>query len=127
MHSSALGLPERSNRTERTHLARAKRRLDTLRLYPEPVRVGRVRILSVPWLFRVPGFRRFYGYELGPLILTRQPLDQVTNDLITHELTHVWQDQHRRLRMWLSYLRGYRENPHEVEAREAVAATRDVP
>ncbi len=63
---------------EREHLARAKRRLDTLTLYPDPVRMGRVRIVSVPWLFA------------------------------------------------MSYLRGYRENPHEVEAREAVAATREV-
>ena len=62
-----------------------------------------------PWLFRVPGFRRFYGYEAGPLILVRRPLDQVSEDLVAHELCHVWQDQHRRLRMWLSYLwQGYR-------------------
>ena len=111
---------------EREHLARAKRRLDTLALYPEPVRMGRVRVLSVPRLFEIPGFRRFFGYELGPLILVRRPIEQISNDLVTHELVHVWQDQHRRLRMWLSYLRGYRENPHEVEAREAVAATREV-
>ena len=111
---------------EREHLARAKRRLDTLALYPEPVRMGRVRVLSVPRLFAAPGFRRFFGYELGPLILVRRPIEQISNDLVTHELVHVWQDQHRRLRMWLSYLRGYGENVHEVEAREAVAATRKV-
>lgn len=111
---------------EREHLARAKRRLDSLSLYPKPIRTERVRILSLPRLFAVPGFRRFYGYELGPLIVIRRPLEDVSNDLITHELTHVWQDQHRRLRMWASYLRGYRDNPHEVEAREAVKATREV-
>jgi hypothetical protein len=49
----------------------------------------------------------------------------VSDDLIVHELCHVWQDQHRRWRMWLSYLyRGYRNNPHEVEARRAAAETR---
>lgn len=116
-------LPPMSD-VERRHLVRAKRRLDTLDLYPTPVRMGRVRILSVPWLFRVPGFRRFFGYELGALILVRRSIQEISNDLVTHELVHVWQDQHRRLRMWLSYLRRYRENPHEVEAREAVAATR---
>ena len=111
---------------EREHLERAKRRLDTLALYPEPVRMGRVRIVSVPWLFAVPGFRRFFGYEFGPLILVKRPIEQISNDLVTHELTHVWQDQHVRVRMWLSYLRGYKDNPYEIEAREAVAATREV-
>jgi hypothetical protein len=42
-----------------------------------------------------------------------------------HELCHVWQEQHGRTRMWLSYLRlGYKENPNEVEARRAVAESR---
>ena len=110
---------------EITALRRAKARLDRLDLYPAPVRIGRVRILHVPWLFRLPGFRRFRGYEVGPLILIRRPLHEVSDDLLVHELCHVWQDQHRRLRMWLSYLyRGYRDNPHEVEARRAVAETR---
>jgi hypothetical protein len=106
-------------------IGRAKARLDRLALYPEPVRVDRVRILHTPWLFRIPGFRRFRGYEVGPLILIRVPLARVSDDLIVHELCHVWQDQHRRWRMWLSYLyRGYKQNPHEVEARRAVAETR---
>jgi hypothetical protein len=113
---------------EREHLARAKRRLDTLALRPAPVRMGRVRIVHAPWLFRVPGFRRFWGYEAGPLIFVRRPLPEVPNDLVTHELTHVWQDQHGRAWLWLSYLlQGYAGNPHELEARFAVARTRDVP
>jgi hypothetical protein len=106
-------------------IRRAKARLDRLAFYPDPVRIGRVRILHTPWLFRIPGLRRFHGYEVGPLILIRRPLGEVSDDLIVHELCHVWQDQHRRLRMWLSYLyRGYRDNPHEVEARRAAAETR---
>ena len=112
---------------ERAHLARARRRLAQLDFYPRPVRMRHVRIVHAPWLFRVPGFRRFYGYEAGPLILVRRPLAEVTNDLITHELCHVWQDQHRRLVMWLSYLwQGYRDNEHEVQARAAAARTRAV-
>jgi len=119
---------------ERQHVLRAKRRLDSLSLYPSPVVIGRVRVLSSPWLFRIPGFRRFFGYEVGPLILVRRPLSEVSNDLVTHELTHVWQDQHVRLAMWRSYLPGwlgghvgpYRENPFEREARAAVEATRDI-
>ena len=103
----------------------AKARLDTLDLYPLPVRTRHVRVLHTPWLVRVPGFRRFWGYEAGPLILVRRPLDQVSEDLVTHELCHVWQDQHARARLWTSYLiRGYADNPHEIEAREAVRRTR---
>ena len=112
---------------ERAQLARAARRLATLALYPAPVRMRNVRILHAPWLFRIPSFRRFHGYEVGPLILVRRPLEQVSNDLVTHELCHVWQDQHRRVYMWLSYVwQGYRHNEHEIEARRATAATRHI-
>jgi hypothetical protein len=110
---------------ESAALRRAKARLDRLDFHPRPVRIDRVRILHVPWLFRLPWFRRFDGYEMGPLILLRHPIAATSDDLITHELCHVWQDQHHRLRLWTSYLRaGYAENPHEVEARRAVAETR---
>jgi hypothetical protein len=104
-------------------LKRAKATLDTLHFYPKPVNIDHVRILHVPWLFRLPWFRRFHGYEMGPLILLKQPLDQSSASLIAHELCHVWQDQDHRLRMWWSYVRGgYADNPHEVEARQAGAA-----
>ena len=103
----------------------AKRRVDRLDFYPRPVDVRHVRIVSAPWLFRIPGFRRFYGYEVGPLIVVRRALADVSEDLVVHELTHVWQSQHRPLRLWLSYLwQGYRANEHEIEAREAVRRTR---
>src|SRR5205823_10517938 len=55
-------------------LARAKARLDGLELYARPVDVRRVRVLVVPWLFRLPWFRRFDGYAAWPLILLRRPL-----------------------------------------------------
>jgi hypothetical protein len=115
----------RRSAEERSALLRAKARLDRLDFHPRPVRIARVRILHVPWLFRLPWFRRFDGYEMGPLILLRRPIADTSDDLITHELCHVWQDQHHRLRLWTSYLRaGYADNPHEVEARRAVAETR---
>jgi hypothetical protein len=43
---------------------------------------------------------------------------------VTHELCHVWQMQHRPLRMPLSYLRGYASNRYELEARGAVERSR---
>jgi hypothetical protein len=115
-----------STPAERAAIARAKARLDRLSLYPTPVDVRRVRIVHTPWLFAIPGFRRFDGYEAGPLVLLRRPLEQTSDDLVVHELCHVWQSQHRHVRMWLSYLwEGYRENRHEVEARYAAVATRE--
>jgi hypothetical protein len=111
---------------ERAAVAAAKARLDRLSLYPRPVDVRRVRILHTPWLFALPWFRRFDGYEAGPVIFLRRPLHQASPDLIVHELCHVWQSQHRFLRLALSYLwQGYRQNRHEIEARYAVAATRE--
>ncbi|RDI74463.1 hypothetical protein Gocc_2039 [Gaiella occulta] len=104
-------------------LAAAKERLDRLDWWPRPVRVDHVRLLTVPWLFRLPGLRRFDGYALHGTILLRSP--QATEDLVTHELCHVWQMQHRPLRMPLSYLRsGYAANGYERQARAAVEATR---
>jgi hypothetical protein len=112
---------------ERAAIERAAARLAALGLYPEPLDTRRVRILHVPWLFRLPWFRRFRGYNMAHLILLKQPLAEASDDLITHELCHVWQDQDHRLRMWSSYLiRGYADNPHEREARRA-AAVRPAP
>ncbi len=89
------------------------------------MRLDGVRILTVPWLFRLPWFRRFDGYTMWRLILLRRPLAESSDDLLCHELVHVWQMQHHPLRMPLSYLvRGYARNPYELQARRAVALTR---
>jgi hypothetical protein len=107
----------------RAALARAKERLDRLSLYPAPVRLGRVRIVVAPLLFRLPWLRRFDGYAAWGLILLRTA--RADDDLLTHELCHVWQMQQRPLAMPLSYLRtGYAANPYEAEARAAVEASR---
>jgi hypothetical protein len=112
-------------------LARAKARLDRLDFYPQPVDLRGVRVVVAPWLFRVPGFRRFRGYATRHLILLKGPATD--EDLVVHELCHVWQLQHRPLRVWLSYARPstfssdrsrYRANRYEVEARLAAAASR---
>ena len=110
----------------RAAIARAKARLDRLELYPEPVRVDRVRIVVVPLFFRLPRFRRYRGYALWRTILLREPPGAgASDDLITHELCHVWQGQHRPWHMlWTYATTRYRENPYEREARAAVARTR---
>ncbi|WCB94673.1 hypothetical protein DSM104299_03411 [Baekduia alba] len=110
---------------ERAALTSAKARLDRLDLYPRPVRLRpTVRILSTPWLFRLPWFSRFDGYTMWDLVLLRAPLARASADLVCHELCHVWQMQHKPLAMPLSYLyRGYASNPYELEARRAVEVT----
>jgi hypothetical protein len=116
----------RRSPAERAALTAAKARLDRLGLYARPVALRRtVRIVTVPWLFALPWFRRFDGYTMWDLILLRAPLDADSGDLVTHELCHVWQMQHHPVAMPLSYLhRGYASNPYEVEARRSVEATR---
>lgn len=111
---------------QREALRHARDHLDALALYPEPVRLRGVRILVAPWPFRVPGFRRFRGYATRHLILLKRPV--LDEQLIVHELCHVWQLQHRPWRVWLSYTRpstftrdrsAYRRNRYEAEARRA--------
>ena len=103
-------------------LVRAKARLDRLAFYDRPVKIDHVRILCTGWLFRLPWFRRFDGYTMWNLILLRSPELETNDELICHELCHVWQMQHRPVRMPLSYLRfGYAHNPYEAQARAAAA------
>lgn len=86
------------------------------------MRIQRVSIRVAPWFFALPWLRRFDGYALHRVILVREA--EASDDLIVHELCHVWQMQHHPLRMPLSYLRtGYRRNPYEREARAAVTQT----
>ena len=109
----------------RAALERARCRLDRLDLYPAPVRMRFVRVFTASWFFRLPGLRRFDGYALHATILLRRPVSQTSDDLVTHELCHVWQLQHRPVRMPLSFLRTrYARNPYELEARRAVSETR---
>jgi hypothetical protein len=114
--------------SETDALLRAKQVLDPLRLYPEPVRIDGVRIRIAPWLFRIPGFRRFRGYATRHNIWLQEPA--LDGRLVTHELCHVWQLQHEPLRVWLSYARpstfssdrrAYRANRYEAEAIRAAA------
>lgn len=109
----------------RPHLERAKSRLDRLRAYPTPVRIDRIRIVVSPAFFRLPKLRRYHGYALWRTILLRDPpLLGASDDLVTHELCHIWQGQHRRRHMLWTYLTTrYERNPYEREARSAVLQT----
>jgi hypothetical protein len=83
-----------------------------------------VRVFVAPWFFRLPKLRRYRGYALWRTILLKSP--GASDDLVTHELCHIWQMQHRPLRVIATYLTTrYADNPYELEARRAVAATRD--
>ena len=105
-------------------LARAKERLDRLDYYSEPVRIERVRVVVAPWFFRIPGFRRYAGSALWRTILLKAP--DASDDLLTHELCHLWQGQHRPIHVSFKHLTTrYRSNPYELEARRAVAETRE--
>jgi hypothetical protein len=110
----------------RAALERARARLDRLDLYPRPVRIDRVRVWTVPAFFKLPRLRRYHGYALWRTILLRRPVGQGTSDdLLTHELCHIWQMQNRPLHvLYKFFTTRYRENPYEIEARRAVAETR---
>jgi hypothetical protein len=108
-------------------LERAKARLDRLRLYPRPVSIRGVHTLTLPWLFSLPRMRRYDGYALPWTILLRDRpgLGTASEDLICHELCHVWQMQHHPLRVFRAWLtEPYEQNPFELEARRAVEQTR---
>jgi hypothetical protein len=82
-----------------------------------------VRLVVSPALFRLPWFRRFDGYATHLVIAVRSAAAARDEDLVTHELCHVWQMQHHPVGMPLSYLRGYEANRFELEARRAAAET----
>jgi hypothetical protein len=109
---------------KRAALARAKERIDRHALYSRPVSLRGVRLWIVPWLFRLPWFRRFDGYSAWWTILLRSRALLADDELVAHELCHVWQMQHRPVRMPLSYvLLGYDGNPYEEEARRCAAGS----
>jgi hypothetical protein len=125
-------LPAGRSAAERAAIECGWRRIEPLALYLRPLDRTRVRIISTPWLFRLPWFRRFDGYTIWSTILLRDRLERVDDELITHELVHVWQGQHEWFRLWISYVKpstfwgdrsGYWENRYELEARSAVART----
>ncbi len=114
------------NAEARAALERARRRLDRLELYRRAVRIDGVRVVVSPLFFRLFPWRRYDAYALWRTIVLRRPLAETSDDLLTHELCHIWQAQNHPLRTTLAPLRyRYGENPYEVEARTAVQDTRN--
>ncbi len=105
-------------------LMAAKARLDALPYYPRPVEIDGVRLVVAPAIFELPGLRRFDGWATHRAIFLRHAGLRDDPDLITHELCHVWQMQHRPVRMPWSYLFSYQGNPYELQARRAAAVSR---
>ena len=112
----------RSRRVD-PRLLPAKARLDTLSLYPEPVRLAGVRIRISPLFFSFFS-RDYHGMATRTTIWLKDEKYLAEEGLLTHELCHVWQVQHRYWHVWKTYLSTpYADNPYEVEARAAVRAT----
>ena len=108
-----------------SRLRRAKDRLDTLDLYPTPVRIEGVRVVVWPWFFDW-FFPQFHGLTWSArTIVMREP--DYSEDLLTHELCHVWQEQNEGwLKMSIAYVRyDYMKNPYEIEARLATRLTKE--
>ena len=110
--------------SETTPLLEAKSRLDSLDFYPNPVRIEGVRIRVWPWFFRW-FFPQFDGLTWSRRTIIMRDLAP-SEDLLTHELCHVWQTQNDGwLRTSWAYVRyPYRDNPYEAEARLAVTLSR---
>ena len=70
---------------------------------------------------------RYDGYALPWTILLREPpLGSGADDLVCHELCHVWQMQHHPLHVFWAWLtKPYETSWYEVEARRAVELTRE--
>ncbi len=111
-------------------LARARGRLERLALYPRPLRDD-VVVVVWRWFFRIPWYRRYVAYTLVRRVVLSAPPGELIarrgerwlEDLLVHELCHVWQVQHHRFRTALAHLRyRYRDNPYEIEARAAATA-----
>ena len=82
-----------------------------------------MRLRVAPWFFRLPGLRRYHGYAFRRTILVREA--SPSDDLVTHELCHIWQSQRRPGHsFWAWFTSTYEENPYEQEARAATARTR---
>lgn len=106
--------------TAAERLRAAADHLNALGLYDRPIDPRGVRVIHAPWFFRLPQTRRFDGYALPECILLRRPLAEVSDELLRHELCHVWQMRNRGPLMPLSYaVKGYWDNPYEREARWA--------
>ena len=110
----------------RERLEDAAAHLNRLDLYPHPINISRVAVYHAPWFFTMRHNRGFIGVAMRNRLLFHQHPLTVPDHVLRHELCHIWQMQHRPLRMPMSFLnrkRGYWDNPYEVEARRAMDAS----
>ena len=106
---------------DRAAFERAWRRLRPLRLYAKAPEGA--RLLVCPLFFALPSFRRFDGYALRRTALFREA--RPPDELVAHELCHLWQARNRAFRVFFTWLLWpYERNPYEHEARRAVAGLR---
>jgi len=85
--SSTTRLSSAPDQSPHERLVAAKARLDRLDWWPTPVRIDGVRLSTARWFFRLPWLGRFDGYAFHRVILLRS--DDVSDDLVTHELCHA--------------------------------------
>ena len=86
----------------------------------------RVRLVSAPWLFRLPWFRRFDGYTMWDLILVRMP---VRTRPATSSPTSSATSGRCSTARWpcrLLPVPRLRPQPNEVEARAAAAGHAEI-
>ena len=109
---------------ERAALAEARARLDTLDFFARPVRMRFVRLLSTPWLFRLPWFRRFDGYTMWDLILLRGPIEEASaRPRRARALPRLADAAPPGVDAAVVPDAGYADNPNEVQARRAASLT----
>ena len=71
--------------------------------------------MVAPWFFRLPGCAATTATR--SCARSCSAARDASDDLVTHELCHVWQIQHRPVHVVLTYLTTrYRRNPYELEA-----------
>src|SRR5688500_11935937 len=93
-------------------LERARGRLERQALYPMPLRRD-IAVVVWPWFFRIPWYRRYVAYTLVRRVVLSRPPEELIGrngelwleDLLVHELCHVWQVQHHPIATGLAHLR----------------------
>ena len=85
----------------------------------------KIRVVYHSFIFRLPLLNNYAGMVLYPFMLFKRSKEEVPDTLFRHELEHVYQVQREGwFKFYIKYLylnvrKGYRNNPYEIEARDA--------